>query len=42
VPVVLTTHETSAAAIGRVVERLGKLDSILEPAHVLPIETLDT
>ena len=40
VPVVLTTHETSEAAIERVVGRLGRLDSILEPAHVLPIETL--
>ncbi len=40
VPVVLTTHETSEAAIGRVVERLGRLDSILEPPNVLPIEDL--
>ena len=40
VPVVLTTHETAAAAIGRVVARLARINSILEPAHVLPIETL--
>ena len=40
VPIVLTTHETTEAAIGRVVARLARIDSILEPAHVLPIETL--
>lgn len=40
VPIVLTTHETTEAAIGRVVARLAQVDSILEPAHVLPIETL--
>jgi homoserine dehydrogenase len=40
VPVVLTTHETTEAAIHRVVDRLGKISSILEPPHVLPIEQL--
>ena len=40
VPIVLTTHETTEAAIGRVVARLAQVNSILEPAHVLPIETL--
>jgi homoserine dehydrogenase len=40
VPVVLTTHETTEAAIHRVVRRLGNIDSILEPPHVLPIEQL--
>ncbi|WP_119299728.1 homoserine dehydrogenase [Dongia deserti] len=40
VPVVLTTHETTEAAIHRVVRRLGHIDSILEPPHVLPIELL--
>jgi homoserine dehydrogenase len=40
VPVVLTTHETTEAAIDRVVERLKRLDSMREPPHVLPIELL--
>ncbi len=40
VPVVLTTHETSEAAITRVADRLARIDTILEPAHVLPIEML--
>ncbi|MBL8707751.1 MAG: homoserine dehydrogenase, partial [Rhodospirillaceae bacterium] len=40
VPLVFTTHETTEAAIGRVVTRLAAIKSILEPAHVLPIETL--
>ena len=40
VPVVLTTHETTEAAIDRVVRRLGAINSILEPPHVLPIELL--
>jgi homoserine dehydrogenase len=39
-PVVLTTHETTEAAIDRVVRRLGSINSILEPPHVLPIEQL--
>ncbi len=39
-PVVLTTHETTEAAIDRVVRRLGGINSILEPPHVLPIELL--
>jgi len=38
VPVVLTTHETTESAIDRVVRRLGSINSILEPPHVLPIE----
>ncbi len=40
VPVVLTTHETTEAAIDRVVRRLAGINSILEPPHVLPIELL--
>jgi homoserine dehydrogenase len=40
VPVVLTTHETTEAAIDRVVRRLASINSILEPPHVLPIELL--
>ncbi|HVJ35752.1 MAG TPA: homoserine dehydrogenase [Terriglobia bacterium] len=41
VPVVITTHETTEAAIDRVVKRLEQVKSILEPAHVMPIELLD-
>jgi len=41
VPVVITTHETTEAAIDRVVKRLEQVKSILEPAHVMPIEMLD-
>lgn len=41
VPLVFTTHETTEAAIGRVVKRLSDIKSVLEPAHVLPIETLN-
>jgi len=41
VPVVITTHETTEAAIDRVVERLAQVKSVLEPAHVMPIEMLD-
>ncbi|HZX86918.1 MAG TPA: homoserine dehydrogenase, partial [Reyranella sp.] len=40
VPIVLTTHETTEAAIARVVVRLDQVQSILEPAHVMPIEML--
>ena len=40
VPLVFTTHETTEAAVGRVVARLSEIKSVLEPAHVLPIETL--
>jgi homoserine dehydrogenase len=40
VPVVLTTHETSQARISRVVARLGEVDAVLEPPHVLSIEML--
>ncbi|HVJ40060.1 MAG TPA: homoserine dehydrogenase [Dongiaceae bacterium] len=41
VPVVITTHETTETAIDRVVKRLEQVKSILEPAHVMPIEMLD-
>jgi homoserine dehydrogenase len=40
VPVVLTTHETSQAQISRVVDRLGKVQTVLEPPHVMSIELL--
>ena len=40
VPIVLTTHETTEAAIARVVVRLDQVEAILEPAHVMPIEML--
>lgn len=41
VPLVFTTHETTEAAIARVVERLSHIKSVLEPAHVMPIELLN-
>ncbi|HEY4162880.1 MAG TPA: homoserine dehydrogenase [Dongiaceae bacterium] len=40
VPVVLTTHETSQAQVSRVIARLGGINSVLEPPHVLSIEML--
>ncbi|TDQ83175.1 homoserine dehydrogenase [Dongia mobilis] len=41
VPLVFTTHETTEAAIARVAARLDEIKSVLEPAHLLPIETLE-
>ena len=40
VPVVLTTHETEEAAMRRALERIGKLDSVVEPPHMIRIESL--
>jgi homoserine dehydrogenase len=40
VPVVLTTHETSQAQISRVVQRLGGVNAVVEPPHVMSIELL--
>jgi homoserine dehydrogenase len=40
VPVVITTHETSQAQISRVVERLARVKTVLEPPHVMSIELL--
>jgi len=40
VPVVLTTHITEEAAMRRALERIGALDSILEPPRMIRIEDL--
>ncbi|HWI29138.1 MAG TPA: homoserine dehydrogenase [Stellaceae bacterium] len=40
VPVVLTTHETEEAAMRRAMERIDRLDSVLEPARVIRVEAL--
>ena len=40
VPVVLTTHETEEAAMRRAIERIDRLDSVLEPARVIRVESL--
>ena len=40
VPVVLTTHETEEAAMRRAIERIDRLDSVLEPARVIRVEAL--
>jgi homoserine dehydrogenase len=40
VPVVLTTHETEEAAMRRALDRIGRLDSVLEPPRMIRIEAL--
>ena len=40
VPVVLTTHITEEAAMRRAIERIGRLDTVLEPPRVIRIEDL--
>jgi homoserine dehydrogenase len=40
VPVVLTTHETEEAATRRALERIGRLDTVLEPPRMIRIEKL--
>jgi len=40
VPVVLTTHITEEAAMRRALERIGGLDSVLEPPRMIRIEDL--
>jgi homoserine dehydrogenase len=40
VPVVLTTHETLEAAMLRALERIGRLESVLEPPCMIRIEEL--
>ena len=40
VPVVLTTHETEEAAMRRAIAHIDKLDSVLEPARVIRVESL--
>lgn len=41
VPIVMTTHETTETAINNVARRLRAIPTILEPAHIVPIETLE-
>jgi homoserine dehydrogenase len=40
VPVVLTTHETVEASMLRVLERIGRLESVIEPPCMIRIEEL--
>ncbi len=40
VPVVLTTHETEEARMRRALARIARLDSVLEPPHMIRIEAL--
>ncbi len=40
VPVVLTTHDTEEAAMQRALERIAALGSVVEPPHVIRIESL--
>jgi homoserine dehydrogenase len=40
VPVVLTTHETEEAAMRRALERIGRLDTVLEPPRMIRVENL--
>jgi homoserine dehydrogenase len=40
VPVVLTTHETEEAAMQRALDRIIRLKTIVEPPHMIRIETL--
>jgi homoserine dehydrogenase len=40
VPVVLTTHITEEAAMRRALERIGRLDTVLEPPRMIRIEDL--
>jgi homoserine dehydrogenase len=38
VPVVLTTHVTLEAAMRRALDRISRLDTVLEPPHMIRIE----
>jgi homoserine dehydrogenase len=40
VPVVLTTHDTEEAAMQRALERIARLQTVVEPPHMIRIETL--
>jgi homoserine dehydrogenase len=40
VPVVLTTHETEEAAMRRALERIHRLDTVLEPPRMIRVENL--
>jgi homoserine dehydrogenase len=40
VPVVLTTHETEEASMRRALDRIAGLNTVVEPPHMIRIETL--
>ena len=40
VPVVLTTHETEEAAMRRALQRIGRLETVLEPPRMIRVENL--
>jgi homoserine dehydrogenase len=40
VPVVLTTHETEEAAMHRALERIRRLETVLEPPRMIRVENL--
>jgi homoserine dehydrogenase len=40
VPVVLTTHETEEAAMRRALDRIGRLETVLEPPRMIRVENL--
>jgi homoserine dehydrogenase len=40
VPVVLTTHDTEEAAMRRALDRIARLDSVLEPPRMIRVENL--
>jgi homoserine dehydrogenase len=40
VPVVMTTHDSVEASVGRAVAQIEALDSVVEPAHLIRIEEL--
>ncbi|MGH6933180.1 MAG: ACT domain-containing protein, partial [Dongiaceae bacterium] len=40
VPVVLTTHETVEASMRRALARIAELNTVVEPPHMIRIETL--
>lgn len=41
VPVVITTHETLEASMSRALDRIGSLDSVVEPPRMIRIESLE-
>ncbi len=41
VPVVITTHETREASMSRALNRIGELDSVVEPPRMIRIESLE-
>ncbi len=40
VPVVLTTHDSEEAAMRRALDRIAALGSVVEPPHVIRIDSL--